>query len=78
MSQDPDEIADLIIKLIVITGDLTDVGLTSQFERASGEIKKLTDICLYMIVTLGNPDYRHTLTTYFLISSLPQHQTGLK
>ncbi len=32
--------------VILITGDLTDEGLISQFRRASIEIKKLTDVCL--------------------------------
>lgn len=46
--------------VILITGDLTDEGQTSQFERARVEIKKLTDICSNVIVLPGNHDYRHT------------------
>jgi Icc protein len=45
---------------IIITGDLTDEGLISQFRRASVEIKRLTDICPNVIVLPGNHDYRHT------------------
>ncbi|MGH9986620.1 MAG: metallophosphoesterase [Nitrososphaeraceae archaeon] len=52
--------ARLKLDVILITGDLTDEGLTSQFERASVEIKKLTDICPNVIVLPGNHDYRHT------------------
>jgi 3',5'-cyclic AMP phosphodiesterase CpdA len=46
--------------VILITGDLTDEGLSSQFERARVEIKKLTNICPNVIVLPGNHDYRHT------------------
>jgi Icc protein len=46
--------------VILITGDLTDEGLSSQFKRASIEIKRLTDACPNMIVLPGNHDYRHT------------------
>jgi 3',5'-cyclic-AMP phosphodiesterase len=46
--------------VILITGDLTDEGLLSQFERASTEIKKLVEVCPDVIVLPGNHDYRHT------------------
>jgi 3',5'-cyclic-AMP phosphodiesterase len=46
--------------VILITGDLTDEGLVSQFERASVEIKRLTDACPNVIILPGNHDYRHT------------------
>ena len=46
--------------VILITGDLTDEGLISQFRRASTEIKKLTDACPNVIILPGNHDYRHT------------------
>lgn len=45
---------------ILITGDLTDEGLIPQFNQASVEIKKLTDVCSNVIVLPGNHDYRHT------------------
>jgi Icc protein len=45
---------------ILITGDLTDEGLISQFNQANAEIKKLTDVCYNVIVLPGNHDYRHT------------------
>jgi 3',5'-cyclic-AMP phosphodiesterase len=63
------EIFDTIIKevnnklkpdVILITGDLTDEGLSSQFKRASIEIKRLIDICHNVIILPGNHDYRHT------------------
>jgi 3',5'-cyclic-AMP phosphodiesterase len=63
------EIFDTIVKevsnkltpdVILITGDLTDEGLLSQFERASTEIKRFTDVCPNVIVLPGNHDYRHT------------------
>ena len=46
--------------VIVITGDLTDEGLSFQFKRASAEIRRLTDVCPNVIVLPGNHDYRHT------------------
>jgi Icc protein len=46
--------------VILITGDLTDEGLISQFKRASVEVKRLTDICPNVIILPGNHDYRHT------------------
>jgi len=46
--------------VILITGDLTDEGLSSQFRRASLEIKRLTDVCPNVIILPGNHDYRHT------------------
>ena len=63
------EIFDTIVKevsnkltpdVILITGDLTDEGLLSQFERASTEIKKLAEVCPNVIILPGNHDYRHT------------------
>lgn len=45
---------------ILITGDLTDDGLISQFRRASIEIKKLTDVCPNVIILPGIHDYPHT------------------
>jgi 3',5'-cyclic-AMP phosphodiesterase len=46
--------------VILITVDLADEGLISQFRRASIEIKKLTDVCPKVIILPGNHDYRHT------------------
>lgn len=46
--------------VILITGDLTDEGLLLQFNRASVEIKRLTDVCPNVIILPGNHDYRHT------------------
>jgi 3',5'-cyclic AMP phosphodiesterase CpdA len=46
--------------VILITGDLTDEGLVSQFRRASMEIKKLIEVCPKVIILPGNHDYRHT------------------
>ncbi len=45
---------------ILITGDLTDDGLISQFERARIEINKLVDSCPNVLILPGNHDYRHT------------------
>jgi 3',5'-cyclic-AMP phosphodiesterase len=45
---------------IIITGDLTDDGLASQFERARMEINKLVDSCPNVLILPGNHDYRHT------------------
>lgn len=45
---------------ILITGDLTDDGLLSQFERARTEINKLVDSCPNTLILPGNHDYRHT------------------
>ena len=45
---------------ILITGDLTDDGLASQFERARMEINKLVDSCPNVLILPGNHDYRHT------------------
>ena len=46
--------------VILITGDLTDEGLVSQFRRASMEIKKLTEVCPKVIILPGNPVIRVT------------------
>jgi 3',5'-cyclic-AMP phosphodiesterase len=46
--------------VILITGDLTDDGLMSQFEHARTEIKKLINICPNVLILPGNHDYRHT------------------
>ncbi|MPZ06366.1 MAG: metallophosphoesterase [Nitrososphaeraceae archaeon] len=46
--------------VILITGDLTDEGLISQFRQASVEIKRLMDVCPKVIILPGNHDYRHT------------------
>ena len=46
--------------VILITGDLTDEGLSSQFKQASVEIKRLMDVCSNVIALPGNHDYRHT------------------
>src|ERR687892_1446487 len=54
---------------ILITGDLTDDGLISQFRRASIEIKKLTDVCSNVIILPGIHDYRHTRVTFSLKNS---------
>lgn len=40
--------------VILVTGDLTDEGLISQFRRANIEIKKLTDICPKVIILPGH------------------------
>ena len=45
---------------ILITGDLTDDGLASQFEHASMEINKLIGNCSNVLILPGNHDYRHT------------------
>ena len=45
---------------ILITGDLTDDGLISQFEHARREIDKLIDNCPNVLILPGNHDYRHT------------------
>jgi 3',5'-cyclic-AMP phosphodiesterase len=45
---------------ILITGDLTDDGLASQFEHARMEINKLIDNCSNVLILTGNHDYRHT------------------
>lgn len=45
---------------VLITGDLTDDGLVSQFERARTEINKLVDSCPNILILPGNHDYRHT------------------
>jgi 3',5'-cyclic-AMP phosphodiesterase len=46
--------------VVLITGDLTDDGLLSQFERARTEINKLVDSCPNTLILPGNHDYRHT------------------
>jgi 3',5'-cyclic AMP phosphodiesterase CpdA len=46
--------------VILITGDLTDEGLSSQFTQASVEIKRLTHVCPNVIILPGNHDYRHS------------------
>lgn len=46
--------------VILITGDLTDDGLISQFEHARIEIKKLINTCPNVLILPGNHDYRHT------------------
>ncbi|MDR4510870.1 MAG: metallophosphoesterase [Nitrososphaeraceae archaeon] len=43
---------------IIITGDLTDEGLLSQYETAKNRIEKLN--CSNKIILPGNHDYRHT------------------
>ena len=53
-----EEINNLEPDAIVITGDLTDEGLLSQFERARFEIQRFK--CNNRIVLAGNHDYRHT------------------
>ncbi|MDQ3868417.1 MAG: metallophosphoesterase, partial [Thermoproteota archaeon] len=45
---------------ILITGDLTDDGLISQFEHARIEINKLIEKCDNVLILPGNHDYRHT------------------
>jgi 3',5'-cyclic-AMP phosphodiesterase len=50
----------LKLDVILITGDLTDEGLITQFEQANVEIKRLKDVCHNVIVLPGNHDYRHT------------------
>jgi 3',5'-cyclic-AMP phosphodiesterase len=45
---------------ILITGDLTDDGLVSQFDRARTEINKLVNSCPNILILPGNHDYRHT------------------
>ncbi len=52
------EINNLEPDAILVTGDLTDEGLLSQFERARSEIQKFK--CNNKIVLAGNHDYRHT------------------
>ena len=60
---------------ILITGDLTDYGLISQFERARKEINKLIDNCPNVLILPGNHDYRHTgyllFKKFFASSSSP-------
>jgi 3',5'-cyclic-AMP phosphodiesterase len=48
--------------VIVVSGDLTDDGITFQFEQAKKQISRLN--CSNIIVLPGNHDYRHT--GYFL------------
>src|SRR5919109_726717 len=45
---------------VLITGDLTDDGLVSQFDRARTEINKLVNSCPNILILPGNHDYRHT------------------
>lgn len=46
--------------VVLITGDLTDDGLVSQFDRARTEVNKLIDTCHNVLILPGNHDYRHT------------------
>jgi 3',5'-cyclic-AMP phosphodiesterase len=55
-----DEVNKINPDATIITGDLTDEGLISQFRQASAEIKRLDDICPNVIILPGNHDYRHT------------------
>ena len=56
--------------VILITGDLTDDGLISQFEHASIEIKKLINTCPNVLILPGNHNYRIQVT-WFLKNSFP-------
>ncbi|MDQ3868848.1 MAG: metallophosphoesterase [Thermoproteota archaeon] len=59
--------------VLLITGDLTDDGLVSQFDRARTEVNKLIDTCPNVLILPGNHDYRHTgyllFKKYFASSS---------
>lgn len=52
------EINQLNPDAIIISGDLTDEGLTFQFKKVANEIKKFK--CSQLIIFPGNHDYRHT------------------
>lgn len=53
-----DEINELKPGLLLVTGDLTENGLLSQYERAAELMKQLD--CKSRIYTSGNHDYRNT------------------
>jgi 3',5'-cyclic-AMP phosphodiesterase len=50
----------LKLDAIIVTGDLIDEEVVSQFRQASIEIDKLTDVCPKVVILPGNHDYRHT------------------
>ncbi len=53
-----DEINGLDADLLLVTGDLTENGLLSQYERAAELMKQFT--CKSRVYTSGNHDYRNT------------------
>jgi predicted MPP superfamily phosphohydrolase len=53
-----DEINNLNVDVLLVTGDLTENGLLSEFERASMVMKRFR--CRSRIYTSGNHDYRNT------------------
>jgi len=53
-----DEINKLNADVLLVTGDLTENGLLSEFERASKVMKRFS--CKSRIYTSGNHDYRNT------------------
>ncbi len=53
-----DEINELDADLLLVTGDLTENGLLSQYERAAEIMKQFT--CRSRVYTSGNHDYRNT------------------
>ncbi len=53
-----DEVNELDADLLLVTGDLTENGLLSQYERAAELMKQFT--CKSRVYTSGNHDYRNT------------------
>ena len=53
-----DEVNGLDADLLLVTGDLTENGLLSQYERAAELMKQFT--CKSRVYTSGNHDYRNT------------------
>jgi 3',5'-cyclic AMP phosphodiesterase CpdA len=53
-----EEINDLDPELLLVTGDLTENGLLSQYERAAELMTQFT--CKHRVYTSGNHDYRST------------------
>ena len=49
----------LKLDAIIVTGDLIDEEVVSQFRQASIEIDKLTDVCPKVVILPRNHDYRH-------------------
>ncbi len=56
--QAADEINELDADLLLVTGDLTENGLLSQYERAAELMKQFA--CKSRVYTSGNHDYRNT------------------
>jgi 3',5'-cyclic AMP phosphodiesterase CpdA len=57
-NQAVNEINKLNVDVLLVTGDLTENGLLSEFERASKVMERFS--CKSRIYTSGNHDYRNT------------------